>query len=155
MSLNKTFLSVSLSHRAGAQPVSSAGFGRGSGPIYLDDLACTGTEQSILQCSGKPLRQTNCYHSEDAGVRCHTGTLVILQRCQLVRFIRKPYRFLRFARAYRRTMQSLWIFMIFADSHLQSFHALYSNCCQFAVTPSILREVKHATAAYNREHENK
>ena len=107
VSLNKTFLSVSLSHRAGAQPVSSAGFGRGSGPIYLDDLACTGTEQSILQCSGKPLRQTNCYHSEDAGVRCHTGTLVILQRCQLVRFIRKPYRFLRFAWAYGHTMQSL------------------------------------------------
>ena len=45
--------------------------------------------------------------------------------------------------------------MIFAHSHLQSFHALYSNCCEFAVTPSMLREVKHATAAYNMEHENK
>ena len=52
--------------------------------------------------------------------------LHINQRCQLVRFIRKPYRFLRFARAYGRTMQSLRIFMIFADSHLQSFHALYA-----------------------------
>ena len=55
-------------------------------------------------------------------------------------------------------MQSLQIFMIFmsfADSHLQSFHTLYSNCCEFAVTPSMLREVKHATAANNREHENK
>ena len=66
-----------------------------------------------------------------------------------------PYRFLRFERAYGRTMQSLWIFILFADSHLQSFHSLYSNCCQFAVTPSMLHEVKHATAAYNREHENK
>ena len=45
--------------------------------------------------------------------------------------------------------------MIFADSHLQSFHSLYSNCCQFAVTPSMLHEAKHATATYNREHENK
>ena len=45
--------------------------------------------------------------------------------------------------------------MIFADSHLQSFHALYSNCCEFAVAPAMLREAKHATAAYNREHENK
>ena len=45
--------------------------------------------------------------------------------------------------------------MIFADSHLQSFQALYSNCCEFAVTPSMLHEAKHATAAYNREHENK
>ena len=39
------------------------------------------------------------------------------QRCQLVRFMRKPYGFLRFARAYGHTMQSLRIFMIFADSH--------------------------------------
>ena len=45
-----------------------------------------------------------------------------------------------FARAYGRTMQSLRIFMIFADSNLQSFHALYSNCCQFAMTPDMLRE---------------
>ena len=36
--------------------------------------------------------------------------------------------------------------MIFADSHLQSFHALYSNCCEFAVTPSMLHEAKHAHA---------
>ena len=45
--------------------------------------------------------------------------------------------------------------MLFADSHLKSFHALYSNWCEFAVTPSVLHEAKHATAAYNREHENK
>ena len=42
----------------------------------------------------------------------------ILQRCQLVRFTRKPYGFLRFARAYGRMMQFLRIFMIFADSNL-------------------------------------
>ena len=30
--------------------------------------------------------------------------------------------------------------MIFADINLQSFQALYSNCCQFAMTPAILRE---------------
>ena len=36
----------------------------------------------------------------------------------------------------------LRIFMIFADSNLQSFHALYSNCCQFAVTPAMFREHK-------------
>ena len=31
--------------------------------------------------------------------------------------------------------------MIFADSQLQSFHSLYSNCCEFAVTPSMLHHV--------------
>ena len=35
---------------------------------------------------------------------------------------------------------ALRIFMIFADSNLKSFHALYSNCCQVAVTPAMLRE---------------
>ena len=30
--------------------------------------------------------------------------------------------------------------MIFADTKLQSFHALYSNCSQFAMTPDMLRE---------------
>ena len=34
---------------------------------------------------------------------------------------RKPYGFLRFARAYGRTMQSLRIFMIFADSNFPRF----------------------------------
>ena len=62
------------------------------------------------------------------------------QRCQLVRFTRKPCGFLRFARPYGRTMQSLRIFMIFADLNIQSFHALYSNCSQFAMTPAMLRE---------------
>ena len=62
-----------------------------------------------------------------------------MQRCQLVRFTRKSYGFLQL-RAYGRTMQSLQIFMIFADINLQSFHALYSNCCQLAVTPAMLRE---------------
>ena len=42
----------------------------------------------------------------------------ITQRCQLVRFTRKPYGFLRFAQAYGRTMQFLRIIMIFADSNL-------------------------------------
>ena len=64
------------------------------------------------------------------------------QRCHLVQFTCKPYKFLRFARTYGRTMQSLRIFMIFADSNLQSFHALYSNCCQFAMTPDMLHEHK-------------
>ena len=52
-------------------------------------------------------------------------------------------------------MQSLRVFRFFADSNLQSFHTLYSKCCEFAVIPVVLCEVKHATAAYNGEHENK
>ena len=30
-----------------------------------------------------------------------------------------------------------------------------ADCCDFAMTPAMLCEAKHATTAYNREHENK
>ena len=48
----------------------AAFFGQGSGPIFLDDLGCLGTESSLLDCSA--VTQHNCAHSEDAGVRCNT-----------------------------------------------------------------------------------
>ncbi|XP_076455166.1 scavenger receptor cysteine-rich domain-containing protein DMBT1-like [Babylonia areolata] len=59
--------------RAGAQAKLRAFFGRGSGPILLDDVQCSGTEESLLQCRAKPLGQHNCGHSEDASVICANG----------------------------------------------------------------------------------
>ncbi|XP_025112202.1 deleted in malignant brain tumors 1 protein-like isoform X2 [Pomacea canaliculata] len=59
--------------RAGAVAVSNARYGRGSGPIWLDDTQCVGNEASILQCRAKPIGSHNCYHSEDAGVICSTS----------------------------------------------------------------------------------
>ena len=51
-------------------PHRGAFFGTGSGPIFLDNVVCRGTESSLLQCNTNPIRQHNCNHSEDAGVRC-------------------------------------------------------------------------------------
>ena len=51
-------------------PHHGAFFGTGSGPIFLDDVVCRGTESSLLQCNTKPIGQHDCNHSEDAGVRC-------------------------------------------------------------------------------------
>ena len=56
---------------------SSAYFGAGTGPIWLDDLSCSGSELTLLQCSHIGLGSHNCGHYEDVGVRCsETGSLL-------------------------------------------------------------------------------
>ena len=55
---------------AGATPESNALFGQGSGPIFLDDLACTSLETRLIDCTHGGIEVTNCVHSSDAGVRC-------------------------------------------------------------------------------------
>ena len=50
---------------------SRAYFGQGSGPIWLDSVACTGSESMLINCSHLGVGVTrSCSHSEDAGVRC-------------------------------------------------------------------------------------
>ena len=52
--------------------IGSAGFGQGSGPIWLDSVTCTGSESTLASCGHLGVGVTrSCLHSEDAGVRCH------------------------------------------------------------------------------------
>ena len=55
----------------GVQALTGAYFGQGSGPVWLDDVSCDGSEKTLISClTGGPIGQHNCNHYEDAGVRC-------------------------------------------------------------------------------------
>lgn len=88
----------SCSPKSGARAISGIGVGRydpGSGPIYLDEVRCTGSEPSIVNCSSS--RQHDCDHSEDAGVRCEgigmkTSIFALVQHTMLFEITSYSYR---------------------------------------------------------------
>ena len=54
----------------GAVAFTNAHFGRGAGPIHLDNVDCSGSESGLTDCSHSSSASCRYGHSEDAGVRC-------------------------------------------------------------------------------------
>ena len=48
-------------------------FGQGTGPIWLDEVQCTGSETHLVNCTNEGIGIHNCGQHEDAGVQCLTG----------------------------------------------------------------------------------
>ncbi|XP_037396073.1 scavenger receptor cysteine-rich type 1 protein M130-like isoform X2 [Pygocentrus nattereri] len=61
--------------------LSKAHFGPGSGPVWMDDVYCSGSESTLKNCLSAEWGNHNCDHSKDAGVICAEVRLFGASRC--------------------------------------------------------------------------
>ena len=60
-----------LGFGSSGKAIASAGFGQGSGPIWLNNVTCNGNEITLANCDRLGVGDIgNCSHSRDASVIC-------------------------------------------------------------------------------------
>ena len=77
-----------LGFTGAGEAVLGGAFGEGKGPILLDEIACQGTERGLEYCGHNGWEQSNCDHSEDAGVVCLQGNGLSIQSQALFQSIK-------------------------------------------------------------------
>ena len=67
-----------LGFTSASRAVTNGVFGPGTGPIWLTNVTCVGSEASIASCSFAGWDITECTHEMDAGVVCSDGELCFI-----------------------------------------------------------------------------
>ncbi|XP_068736596.1 uncharacterized protein [Montipora capricornis] len=60
--------------RLASSAYTGARYGQGTGAIWMDDVACSGSESHIYDCRQRGWGNHDCTHSGDAGVQCRYGS---------------------------------------------------------------------------------
>ncbi|XP_034527993.1 neurotrypsin [Ailuropoda melanoleuca] len=70
--LNTYVVCRQLGFKYGKQAAANR-FEESTGPIWLDDVSCSGKESSFVQCSWRQWGRHDCSHREDVGITCYPG----------------------------------------------------------------------------------
>ncbi len=66
-----------LGYQKALQAYRNATHGQGTGPIWMDDVACSGGESHIYSCTHRGWGNSDCTHSQDASVQCYYGSSTV------------------------------------------------------------------------------
>ena len=68
-----------LGYKRAVQAYRGASHGQGADPIWMDDVACSGSEAHMHECKHRGWGNHDCTHRQDASVRCaHDSSVVRL-----------------------------------------------------------------------------
>lgn len=69
-------------------------YGHGSGPIWLDDVNCVGSETKIQDCTHRGWGSHNCDHSKDVSISCLSANSEKTLYCVYFKFEKKSNLFI-------------------------------------------------------------